>query len=298
MKEKFKDKLSAEFTQRQHMNAPDFEVFYYNDLNPSHIVTHYHEHYEFYFFLEGEVNYSIANSPHVLQYGDFLLIPPLIDHRPVFYEDNSTYRRIVLWINKNYFEYLLSLSTEFSYAFYYAADNQKYHYRPDLIIAQSIQGQLLNLIEEVNSANPFSKLNSNVLIASFIVNINKITYNMQNKVNPAYENALYLNICDYINNHLNENLSLDALSSFFYVSKYHISHIFKDNMGISLHQYILKKRLQACKNGILSGTAFSRVYPEYGFNDYTSFYRAFKKEFGMSPTEYALQNGSTIYTEK
>lgn len=55
------------------------------------------------------------------------------------------------------------------------------------------------------------------------------------------------------------------------MSKYHISHIFKDNMGIPLHQYILKKRLHASKNAILSDHPISHVYLQYGFKDYTSF---------------------------
>ena len=109
-------------------------------------------------------------------------------------------------------------------------------------------------------------------------------------VSPAYENVLYLNLCDYINNHLEENLSLDRLADFFYVSKYHISHLFKDHMGISLHQYIIKKRLHASKNGILSGIPLKTLIYQYGFHDYTAFYRAFKKEFGLSPTEFREQH--------
>ena len=44
--------------------------------------------------------------------------------------------------------------------------------------------------------------------------------------------------------HLKENLDLNELSRIFHVSKYHISHVFKDETGISVHQYILKKRLR------------------------------------------------------
>ncbi|EIW27601.1 helix-turn-helix transcriptional regulator, partial [Pelosinus fermentans] len=135
----------------------------------------------------------------------------------------------------------------------------------------------------------FHKLNSELQIHSFMLLLNRITYDMLHQVPAAYENVLYLNLCDYINNHLGENLSLDHLASFFYTSKYHISHVFKDNMGISLHQYILKKRLQASKNGILSGIPFGELYHQYGFSDYTSFYRAFKKEFGLSPKEFREQ---------
>ena len=74
------------------------------------------------------------------------------------------------------------------------------------------------------------------------------------------------------------------------MSKYHIAHIFKDNIGISLHQYILKKRLHASRQAILSGEPISRIFPQYGFKDYTSFFRAFKKEYGISPKEYREQH--------
>ena len=50
--------------------------------------------------------------------------------------------------------------------------------------------------------------------------------------------CLYQNISQYIEEHLNEDLSLDRLAREFYVSKYHIAHIFKDSIGISVHQYI------------------------------------------------------------
>ena len=70
------------------------------------------------------------------------------------------------------------------------------------------------------------------------------------------------------------------------MSKYHIAHIFKENTGISIHQYIMKKRLAACRDAILSNISITKAYLMFGFKDYSSFYRAFKKEFGISPKEY------------
>ncbi len=79
---------------------------------------------------------------------------------------------------------------------------------------------------------------------------------------------------------------LERLAGEFFVSKYHISHVFKDNLGVSLHQYILKKRLTAARDAILAGTDMSEASYSYGFRDYSSFYKAFRKEYGLSPSEY------------
>jgi AraC-like DNA-binding protein len=56
-------------------------------------------------------------------------------------------------------------------------------------------------------------------------------------------------------------------------------------MGISIHQHIMKKRLHQCKEAIQSGENITKVYQQFGFGDYSGFYRAFKKEYGISPKD-------------
>lgn len=284
-----KKELSTHFNDRQYMNSGEFEVFFYKDIDLDHVADHSHPYYEVYFFLNGDVTYVVDGKEYSLQHGDYLLIPPGIKHHPIFHSTGKTYQRFVLWISRSYYETMCSRCQDFSYSFTYVLQQKHYRFRTDFVTFQDIQGRLLDLIEEIRGSKAFHQLNSQLMIHSFLLFLNRITYNMIHQVPAAYENVLYLNICDYINNHLNEDLSLDHLASFFYASKYHISHIFKDNMGISLHQYILKKRLQASKNGILSGASLGELCHQYGFSDYTSFYRAFKKEFGVSPREFREQ---------
>jgi AraC-like DNA-binding protein len=284
-----KNKLFTDFDSRQYMNSGEFEVFFYKDMNLEHIVDHSHPHYEVYFFLDGNVTYVIGGETYDLQYGDYLLIPPGVKHHPIFHSTGQNYQRFVLWISESYYNTMCSWSQDFAYSFDYVREQKQYRFRTDFIIFQDIQGRLLDMLEELHGNKAFHQLNSQLMVHSFMLFLNRITYDMLHQVPVAYENVLYLNICDYINNHLSEDLSLDHLASFFYTSKYHISHVFKDNMGISLHQYILKKRLQASKNGILSGIPFKELYHQYGFSDYTSFYRAFKKEYGLSPKEFREQ---------
>lgn len=95
---------------------------------------------------------------------------------------------------------------------------------------------------------------------------------------------------NFIEEHLEEDLSLERLAGEFYVSKYYVAHLFKENIGISTHQYILKKRLGAVRDAIVRNINISKAYLLFGFRDYSGFYRAFKKEFGMSPKEYKDNN--------
>lgn len=286
-----KKELTSGFTTRQYMHENNYEIYYYNDTKPAHVSSHQHDYYEFYFFLEGNIDYQIEEQVHHLEYGDYLLIPPGVPHRPIFHRVDVPYRRFVLWISKAHYQNLCTLKPEFSYTFDLVRENRTYHYRPDYIQLQELQAQMMEMIEESHNHRVFQELSLDLMIGQFLVKINRLTYDRFHQVTASSTgNSLYLNVCDYINNHLEEDLSLDRLATFFFVSKYHISHVFKDNMGISLHQYILKKRLNACKNAILTGLPLNVLFQQYGFSDYSSFYRAFRKEYGLSPTEFRDQH--------
>ena len=93
-------------------------------------------------------------------------------------------------------------------------------------------------------------------------------------------------IFSYINNHITEEISLDNLEREFYVSKFHISREFKKATGITLHRYIVKAKLDLCKKLIEEGNTIIDVAHICGIGSYNNLFRAFKKEFGITPKEY------------
>lgn len=268
------------------MQTQDLEIFYYEDTVLRPVSSHRHEHYEVYFFLSGAVHCLIDDKNYALLPGDICLIPPGIYHRPVFQNENEAYRRIVLWISKEYMNQLKTLYSQLDYCFMVARTEKQYLFRNDSGTAQILFSKLFDLLEEHHCADAFHNQLLACCTGTFLLQMNRIVSEYTMPSSYRKPKALFSQICDYIHSHLEENLSLDVLAEQFYVSKYYIAHSFKENMGISTHQYILKQRLHASKSSILSGIPLSEVCNSLGFTNYTTFFRAFKKEFGISPRDF------------
>lgn len=278
--------LQTPFHTRQYMVSQDFEIYYYSDYKLPKVSLHSHDYYEFYFFLEGDISIQLDKEIFPILPGDLLLVPPGIPHRPFIHNQDIPYRRFVFWISQEYCNVLMHQSQDYVYLMQYVQTTKKYVFHNDRVSFNAIQSKILRLIEEMQSDRFGRSAQISLCVNDLILCLNRTIYtrNVPRKKNEELD--LYQQITEYIEEHLDENLSLDSLAEEFYVSKYHIAHVFKDRLGMSIHQYITKKRLALCKEAILGKASITEIYQTYGFGDYSSFYRAFKKEYGISPKDY------------
>ena len=99
------------------------------------------------------------------------------------------------------------------------------------------------------------------------------------------DNELGARVARFLNANIEKNISLDRLANRFFVSKYHLCRAFRKYSGTSVHSYINHKRIMYSKQLIESGEAASVVAERVGYGDYSSFYRAYVKIVGKSPTK-------------
>lgn len=281
-----KKKLQSKFNTRQYMLSKDYEIYYYKDHYLSKVNAHAHTYYEFYFFLEGNVSIEINGTEYRLRYGDVVLIPPGTFHHAVIHDTEVPYRRFVFWVTEEYLSHLMEESAVYGYLMQYVRTKEEYIFHHDRISFNAVQMKVFRLIEETKSERYGKEAQIPLCVRDLILHLNRSVYEQKHRKGYREEQDLYSALSGYIEDHLDEELSLEALAAEFFVSKYYIAHMFKENIGISVHQYIMKKRLAASQEAIRSGVKAGDACLQYGFKDYSVFYKAFKKEYGMSPSEW------------
>lgn len=280
------DRNIFKFTSRQVMNSPDFEFFHYSDKCSLNVEYHNHDFYEIFFFLSGKVKYIIEGKTYILKPNDILLTNNKELHKPVV-ENGSVYERIVIWINPDFLKSLENDTTNLSLCF---DSSSKHHYnilRPSINLFHHIKKIYENLEKAYNGNSYGDALLRKTYITELLIYLNKAYFHTTKEIEIDIEhNSKISDVVHYINENLCEDLSLDTISQKFYISKYHLSRQFKQYVGFTIHQYIIKKRLIIAKIHLNSGHSIDDTYIYSGFNNYTNFIRAFNSEFGVSPKKY------------
>ena len=282
---------SQHFDPRQIMHSSYFEIFHYKEPRPDTVEVHHHDFYEIYFFLGGAVEYWVDGKTFHLEPGDFLLINPMELHRPIVREDNKTYERIVLWIRKEYLEKLSTEEMDLTRCFDTTLPTHTNLIHPKTVERTALTTRLSELIRENYGTEMGSDLYAQGLFLQFMVELNRLALRAPKpRVFKDDSSTLVSRVLTYINEHFSEELSLESIAGEFYVSKYYLSHAFSNEVGVSVYRYIILKRLTSACQLLLDGKSAKEVCVACGFTDYTSFFRAFKSEYGISPRDFASGN--------
>ena len=230
----------------------DFRLFHINDQTKKDFSYHYHDFHKIIVFISGKVTYHIEGKAYHLKPRDILLVSQGAIHKPEI-DPSVPYERYIFWIRDD-----LSCQ-ELNTCFQKANDRSFNLVRAD----SALQERLKDLLPEIEQTlqNKHSP--------------DKKTYSSDTQVEQLLK---------YINRNLSENLSIDQLAERFFLSKYHMMRKFKNETGYTIHNYITSKRLLMARSLISQGIPVMKAALASGFRDYTTFVRAYKKQFGKAPS--------------
>lgn len=261
----------------------DYKMFHIIDREKKKFDFHYHDFNKIMILLSGNINYSIEGKDYLLKPYDIILVNQGEIHRPSVL-DNSPYERVIIYVSTKF----LNTYSDKDYDLKYCFERAKEEHSNVLRIPSIDKSKLYQVCQELEHSftdNAFAEeLYQKILFLEFMIQLNRTAIsNHINYLDAVIGNEKLLEIMDYINEHLTEDITIDTLSSYFYLSRYYLMHFFKEETGYTIGKYITEKRLLLAKNLVQNGSSLTQACYQCGFKNYSTFFRAFKKAYNTMP---------------
>lgn len=265
----------------------NFKIFHIRDKKDIKFEYHHHDFSKIVILIDGDLTYYIEGKAYILKPWDILFVNKNEIHKPVVNPDKY-YERIVIWLNPDFMAKYAQGNNDLLKCFEVAIKNNYNLLRLNMKSIEIIK----NLIQDIQNCNNSNEFGSEILKESLFVQLmvlmNRLFLNSDKNrdIEDIQYNKTIEGVLNYINSNLENDLSIDTIASEFFISKYYLMRKFKNQIGSSIHNYVVQKRLILARSLISDGLSMSSVCSRCGFNDYSSFVRAFKKVYGVSPSNY------------
>lgn len=273
-----------EYEKTGYLNS-NFKIFHLVDKGMTPIGFHFHDFHKILLLMKGNVSYCVEGRTYDLQADDIVFVPAGEVHRPVLH-DTAIYERIIIYISKDYLNTYRTDNYDLAQCLIEAHQKQSHVLRVPAFGTTKL-GQIVRELEQSLDSNEYAnELYHNLLFLEFMIQLNRVAiHDGIEYLSNSSSNKKMIDVIDYLNEHLTDDLSIHFLAETFYLSRYHLMHAFKEETGYTIGNYLSTKRLLLARDRIRQGEPITNVCYECGFRNYSTFSRAYKKNFGCSPRE-------------
>ena len=264
----------------------DDRRFFYSHMHTDHpdpnkFESHCHNDYELLFVCKGNGKYVVEGAEYPLEPNTVMLFRPH-EYHYVCPDKNSAYERYIVNFSRDILPSSISElsilhdNSKIKHGIFFPADSVSSLIQGEYEAADKICDQLKEHKKNQDAYHAVitSMLTRVLLLLSLSTPSDEINY----------EENIITRVTEYLNTHATEDISLDKLAQQFFISKYYLCHAFRQQNGTSILAYITAKRIVLAQQMIKNGEPATSVAQRTGFQNYSSFYRAYLKQTGHSPT--------------
>ncbi len=243
---------------------------------------HWHEaEYEIDILLKGKAEFCSGQNTYCLRENDVIFINPGIWHASFALEENS--RALVLRFSDAAFKNFLKQDEQFRFSLS-ASDEQT----RDSAIYRKLRYYAAMLLSSVERKEPVHQLTSRASFEMLLSSLCAAGFQAVKPADPQRKSRETIQrLIKFIEQHYAEKLSLEDIARYINYNRTYISTLFKNTIGINLHEYLTRVRLS---NAIFQLAAteknMTQIAVDCGFSDLKTFNHRFRDIFGYLPAEY------------
>ena len=279
--------LESDYENNCSYSDPDGMLVSFAQRSGSYTMAyqHFHNFYEVYYLLGGSRYYFIKNNTYYVKAGDLVLVDKRELHRTLETMEKFHHRVLfnvydhMIQERSGHFTNLLSeLFREGSLILSFTGADKEY--------MDDLAGRMY---QEIRQKKPGYELQVRAYVLQILVFAarNRDAWRKEAEDSLRKANKRIFEILNYINLHYSEDLSLESVSREFYISKFYLSHAFKEVTGFTFVEYLSNVRIKEAQR-LLYKTSYpvAQIAQMVGFGTMTHFGRVFRKISGESPLSY------------
>ena len=252
---------------------------------------HWHNGYEIYLFLGGNIRHSVEQYCYTPAPGTLCVIRPGELHRTESL-DSSVYERISIEIRSKFLDELSSEPNDLKECFLDRPLGEQCHVQlteEDVLTFTLISHKLMNA---VNTAESEEDSSVRIALRELLTLTNSCFKNAERIRTGCAVPKAVRETMEYIGSHLSEDLTLQTVGHQIHYDAGYLSRKFREITGLTVSRYIMYRRILSARRLLLDGMESREAAIQSGFRDYSVFYRSFVRLIGLSPSAFVAETKS------
>lgn len=254
-------------------------LYSYISAKPPKLELHTHKYYELLYLIDGDISYLVGDRLYKAASGDIFITAPGQEHG-ISFNSEAIYSRHFIQVSQNLIE---TLPQELRNNFINNLCTNCNRIPSEIVKKHNLGSYFMNVRNHLKRDSVMDDFMFRTYSLQLVAVMNTISES--EVISYFEEKPIVLDIKEYIIQNLDSPISLDTIAAHFFLSKYHLCHIFRTDTGMTIKGYINLQRVARARELLLSGRTPADIPKLCGFNDYSTFYRTFKRYTGYSPTE-------------
>ena len=281
--------MKTDYKKNCYDDGPHYKLHYTLETHPQN-STPPHLHYDtslvLTYFIKGTGNIRVEGQLYQIEEGDLILLNPSEIHLCTI-DSDILHERISLYMYDSILDSFQCGEHTFFNAFYNRASGTHNVIPANVVHALGIDEQLKKILRLKEKNTVENTVLATCAIIELLAKLNETTQtNLENDLVLPVSNKQINEIIKYLAENYNQKISIDALAKEFHFSKHYLCRMFKEYTGTTIGEYCTFKKLLAFNQLVCQNHSLEDACYQVGFQNYSNFFRLYKKYMGITPSEY------------